>query len=382
MAIYLLGVVPGLFLALTLMVHATTWRGRLFATGVLLAIPVPVLVWVACYLERKRGLLRAAWVLAVASICLLAIDYRISPDNPQLHGTGIRSIRNEATRFHRASPANLVPEIDQLILGTYVMPSLDRLMDKANTEELRSGVLDVYGEMRQSSDFERLGSALGYTYGDLSLRQRPVGHMYEYIPERPASQKLPVVIFLHGSLGNFRGYMWVWKKIADAQGVAIVAPTFGAGNWDAPGGVAALENARRYCLSNPRFDPARIFLAGLSNGGRGTCMEVQSAPDCYRGLIFISPVLYPQPWESQSFRDAWKSKRVLVLHGSKDNRIPAAYVSSSVAGMRSAGLPVTYRLYEGQTHFLFFTLRTEVQDLIGEWLSETATGTPAHDQTR
>jgi pimeloyl-ACP methyl ester carboxylesterase len=373
-ALYLLLSVPALLLAGILLVHAATWQGRLFALAVITALPAPVLMWIACYVEQKLNLLHAASVTVVSSFLLLAADYSIAPDNHQASDSRIHSIRNTSTPFRRASPSNLVPEIDQLILGTYVMPSLDRLMDKPNTAELRQGVRDVYGEMLKSRDFERLGSALDYTYRDIFLGERPVGHLYEYIPNRPGPERLPVVIFLHGSLGNFRGYMWVWKKIADAHGFAVVAPSFGTGNWDAPDGSKALEQARRYCLTNPRFDAERIFLAGLSNGGRGVCMETRASPGTYRGAIFISPVLDSQLWSDNQFLATWKDKPLLVIHGSRDNRIPAAYVTPFVKAMQDSGLRVTYRLYEGQTHFLFFTIRHEVQDLIGQWLSASAAG--------
>lgn len=267
--------------------------------------------------------------------------------------------------------ANLVPEMDQLILGTYVIPELDLLMDEPNTLELRTQVREVYGEMRRSAEFECLGSVMNHAYRDIFLRDPVSGHFYEYLPKRATQERMPVVIFLHGSLGNFRGYLWVWKRIADAHGFAIVAPTFGAGNWDAPGGEAAIEQARQHCVSHPRLDPSRIFLAGLSNGGRGVCLGARRSPDAYRGLIVISPVLDSEILLKGSFIQAWKDKPILVLHGTADNRIPVRSIRGMIALMSGAGLRVDDQIYEGQTHFLFFTIRAQVQERIGKWLTRT-----------
>jgi poly(3-hydroxybutyrate) depolymerase len=259
--------------------------------------------------------------------------------------------------------------MDQLILGTYVIQELDPLMDMTNTLELRTQVREVYGEMRRSAEFECLGSVMNHAYRDIFFRNPVIGHFYEYIPKSVSRERMPVVIFLHGSLGNFKGYLWVWKRIADTQGFAIVAPTFGAGNWDAPGGEAAIEQARQYCASNPRLDPSRIFLAGLSNGGRGVCLGARRSPNAYRGLIFISPVLDAEVLLKGSFIKDWKDKPILILHGTADNRIPVQYIRGMIGLMLGVGMRVDELIYDGQTHFLFFTMRTQVQDRIGNWLT-------------
>lgn len=265
--------------------------------------------------------------------------------------------------------ANLVPEMDQLLLATYVVPAMDRLMDERNTKELRGQVQAVYGEMRASPEFERLGSVLNLTYRDIFLGERPAGHFYEYIPGGAVQGRMPVFIFLHGSLGNFKGYLWVWKRMADEYGFAIVAPTFGVGNWGAAGGEEAIERARLYCASHPRMDPSRIYLAGLSNGGLGVCLGARRSPDSYRGLLFISPVLDTAMLLAEPFSAAWRDKPILVLHGAADNRIPIAYVKGAVDQLRRSHLRVESQFYDDQTHFLFFTIRDKVREQIGSWMS-------------
>ena len=408
-AVYIVCSVPVLCMAWLLLAHGETCQGRLFATAVLAGVPVPVLVWVASLLVPggaqkvplvgsfvdkvpdevpdkdaaqpnrrsqpttcawKRRLLFAAAFLGCLCLLLLGIDYGLTPNGVSLPGSPIRSRFAGATAYHRASMANMVPEIDQLILGTYVVPSLDPLMDKPNTLELREQVRQVYGEMRRDPEFECLGSVMRQTYRDIFLGDRPVGHFYEYIPATARSGRLPVMIFLHGSLGNFRGYLWVWKRIADEQGIAVVAPTFGTGNWDEPGGIDAIEQARRYCAAHPRMDATRIYLAGLSNGGLGVCRGASRSPNAYRGMLFISPVLDLDALLTPSLAAAWKQKPVLILTGTADNRIPALYIRNAVETMRTAGLRPECQFYDGQTHFLFFTIRDQVRERIGKWLRE------------
>ncbi len=370
--VYLVCAVPVLVLAALLLVQGETCQGRLFAMAVLVGVPAPLLLWLGSYPRPERVTLAAGAILGALTLLLLGLDYHLTPAGRSLPGAPMRSCFTGATAYQRASLANLVPEMDQLILASYVMPWLDPLMDRPNTEELRGQVRAIYGEMRQDPAFECLGSVFNLTYRDLFLGDRPVGHFYEYIPKVSARERLPVIVFLHGSLGNFKGYLWVWKRFADDNDVAIVAPSFGTGNWDAPGGEDAIEQARQYCVAHPRLDPSRIYLAGLSNGGRGVCLAARSRPESYRGLIFISPVLDTDLMLGPSFIAAWKDKPILVLHGSADNRIPRYYVNEAVAMLRGAGLRVEARSFEGQTHFLFFTIRDEVRATIGKWLRQEA----------
>ena len=365
--IFIILSLPILALALLLLAHGGTCQGRLFAGAVIFAIPIPVLLLLASYFKRKHVCLMTTAALGILSAFLLLIDYNLTPDGLSLSNSAIRSCFTGPGKYQRISMANLVPEMDQLLLATYVIPAIDPLMDKSSTTELRDQVSSVYGEMQRAPEFECLGSVLNQTYQHIFTGKPPVGHFYEYIPQNKPG-RLPAVIFLHGSLGNFKGYLWVWKRIADEQGFAILAPTFGTGNWDEPGGEDAIERMLQYCKSHSKIDSSRIYLAGISNGGRGVCLGVKRSPDAYRGLIFISPVLDQEMLLTNQFANAWKNKPVLILHGTADNRISVDYIKDAIESLKNKGIRIDSELYDAQTHFLFFTIRDKVQDRIGSWL--------------
>ena len=365
---YIVLCVPALVLAALLLTYGETGQGRLFASAVILGLPAPVAMWFAVYTRQKRGPLAGGACMGLSSLLLLGIVYALAPEGRPLPGSPVGSRFTGTDAYQRASVANLVPEMDQLILGTRVISTLDPLMDEPNTAELRAQVREVYGEMRRSREFECLGSVMNLAYRDLFLRRAQGGHRYEYVPAGASRGRRPVVIFLHGSLGNFRGYLWVWSRIAEERGFAIVAPTFGAGNWDAPGGAEAIEQVRLQCAADPRFDPSRVYLAGLSNGGLGVCLGAKRSPRAYRGIVFISPVIDTRELLTDEFLAAWKDKPILVLHGTSDNRVTSAAVEKAVGAMTAKGMKVERHFYEKQTHFLFFALRGQMQERIGRWL--------------
>ena len=369
---YIVCGLPALALAMILAFAGETGGGRLFGWGTLFLYPIPVMLWITLYLKRPD---RIRWIsagLLCVSLLIFGICYSISPTGSSRSDANIAVLyktqhSGETADSHtRLSPANMVPEIDQLKLGTYVFPTLDPFIDREQGIRVRRLFIDLYREMRQSDDFNELGSALGYCYRDLFTGNHTRSHSYEYIPK--AEGELPVILFLHGSLGNFKGYLWFWKKFADAHGYAIVAPTFGAGNWYLEGGVRAVEHMREYCIDNPRMDGSRVYLAGLSNGGTGVTRAARKNPSAYAGLIYLSAIIEPDIISDRRYMDGWKGRDVLVLHGAADRRIPEDYVQQAVTSMTLNGVTVTSKFYPAEDHFLLFSKPDEMRSDISAWL--------------
>jgi pimeloyl-ACP methyl ester carboxylesterase len=199
-------------------------------------------------------------------------------------------------------------------------------------------------------------------------------HFYEYVPRQLEKAPYPVIVFLHGSFGNFRGYMWVLRELSDAAGVAIVAPTYGSGNWCLDSDSSVLKTLHDYFLSNPEFDKKRMYLAGLSNGGAGVTRGIRNVGRDYRGFILISPVIEPEIISSEGFAENLKGKPVLIIHGENDPRIPARIVRLREALMKTRIPEVSLRshYYKEEDHFLMFSQRALLTRDISTWLRETA----------
>jgi len=101
-----------------------------------------------------------------------------------------------------------------------------------------------------------------YAYRDIYFGSRPKGHYYQYRGVRETHDFIPAITFLHGSMGNFKGYTWVWKRFADKHGFVVLAPTFGAGSWDDKDGVEAVELVKRVLKAREYYDshPGSVFI--------------------------------------------------------------------------------------------------------------------------
>jgi pimeloyl-ACP methyl ester carboxylesterase len=351
-----------LALSAVLLFTAETFAGRIFAVDALLLLALPVSLGHARYsTSRKRFYLPAA--LATVFVALFVTLRLLVPAGPAAASRPGPATYYPMAPYRPWALSSLLPEIDQLKLGTYFVALGDPILDRDGAAKLRASVLGVYRPMEQDAAFRALGSAMTYAYSDDDS-----GHYYEYIPAGAPRERPPVVVFLHGSAGNFKGYLYVWKNIADAGSFIVVAPSFGFGNWQRPGGVEAIERARMHALRDLGADPGRIYLAGLSNGGRGVTRAIAAQGGGERkwaGVLLLSAVIEP---EIARGAPGFRGMPVLVVHGKRDDRIPWAYLEKSLDALRSAGANVIVETDPDEDHFLFFSRAAEVQGWVGEWL--------------
>lgn len=357
-----------------------TWAGTGFLLlGILLLLlPLLLLGWL------RRPAYRQLWGAGLAlsalfagglllALLLTAPSGRPGPDSPVHHRF------SQGGSFRRYSLTNLIPEIEQVNLGFYLMPYLDPILTREQAARVSTYTLDLYREMEADENFRELGSAMGLAYAQLLGLPFDAGHYYLYVPQQVREGPLPALIFLHGSAGNFKAYTWLWSKLAQEEGFVIIAPSYGFGSWDEAGTDAvlnALDDARQVVA----IDPERIYLAGLSNGGIGAGRLAIARPDLFRGLIFLSPVMPTGLVDGETFQRLWADRPVLVLSGAADRRIPLAYVEERVARMAAGGIDVTSIIYPDEDHFLVFSRPEEIVADVAAWLRQTAPGTGLHEQ--
>lgn len=337
-----------------LLFAAETLSGRLAGLIPTLIAALPA-CWVVAHVTRRRKWLplgvAGGVLLAAASMLVMTPDGQAPPDAP------VRSVFLRGS-FDRWSPANVVPEIDQLKLGTYLVAPVDPFIDRDQGSRLRALVLEQYRDMNEDPAFRRLGSVMGHAYAD-----RDVGHLYVYAPPGDAKDR-PVLIFLHGSAGSFKAYFHVFFELAMAEGMLLVCPSFGFGNWHHPGGMQAVDRAYEYAIGTLGGRRDRVYLTALSNGGRGATRTFALHPDRYAGVAFVSAVMEPVVIGGARYGGT----PVLVLHGTKDRRIPTVYVEPAIRALREAGARVSTRFWPEEDHFLLFSRESDVRDEMRGWM--------------
>jgi len=355
-------------ISIWLLFNACTWVGYGFSfLGIsILVLPILILIYNR-KINRQRHLkwgiisLCVVWLGIVGAILWQPPTGDPGANSPIRHGfTG-------EEKFSRYNLTNIVPEIEQINLGFFVMRYLDPLLTAAQAREVALLTQEIYQEMESDQNFHELGSVLGWSYIELLGSPFDQGHYYLYIPQDRPEEPLPALIFLHGSAGNFKAYTWILARLAEEQGMVIISPSYGFGNWD-HNSTRIVRQVLEDVRVEIEFDSDQIYLAGLSNGGLGVSRVGQEMPEIFKGLIFISPVMDNHIVDSSSFQDQWKDRPILVISGAEDRRVPLTYVQQRVSNLEAAGIQVTSQYYAGEDHFLFFAQKDSILNTIVDWI--------------
>jgi len=365
--IVLLFSVCGSIIALLLLFVATHLNSRCFALAVLV-----VLLFSAWYAMSKRFRWRLPRFMVVLLsivlvVCLLVLAKRNSPTGMVTPESCITSVYRGAARFCRFSPAWLVDEADQVRLGALLLPYIDPFMSSNQGKCFADTFNAAYAELGQSDNFAQIGSAMGEAYADMFFQTDPVGHAYVYHPSGQSGKRCPVIVFLHGWLGNMKAYVWSWSRFAEQHGCVVVCPTFLNGVWKGPHADEMLRWLDGVIREDPMCDVERVFVVGLSNGGTGVIRWASVLPETYCGLVMVSAVM--KNTDSPEFVSTVNRRSILVVYGGEDNRIRPEYVEDAVVRMKEKGLQVRAICYREDDHVLVLSARNRLQADLLSWMS-------------
>lgn len=347
---------PVSLLALLLLVGAVTPEGRLAAVCALAVVSA-----VALALVRRRRAAIAALAFALAGGAALA--WR-APSGAAPPGAAMRAVYLRGGGASRFAPTNLVPEVDQLVLATYLVWIPDPVMTWSSARRLRGAILRAYAREPEAGEGRALGSALGD-----ALTDRDTGRLFVFEPPHAPGERRPALLFLHGSAGSWKGYFYGQVALARRLRFGVAQPSFGFGDWSRPGGLAAVENARAWLAAQAWVDPSRIYLVCLSNGGRAVTRLMQRGPARYRGVAFVSAVIEPRVLDAKALDPSWRAVPTLVIHGADDDRIPLDYLDEGVAALTDQGVAVTRDVVAGEDHYLIFTAPERLARALASWLA-------------
>jgi len=359
--------------SLLLLGVADTGLGRTFAVAALLSAILPYAA-VTAWAGRSKRWIQGTCAMVVAVLVLVVVliaNATVARPDP-VQGRVTNQFTGQVSVWLRYSPTNLVPEGDQLLFGFTLMSSLDPILTSAKATELRRMTAMLYREQSRDADFAQLGSVMPEAYAELFGFSGNSGHSYVYVPNKiDRSKPSPVLVFFHGSGGNFKAYLWELAELADKLGFVLVAPSSGLGQWYEDQSVAALDSALVAAGRVASIDAKNVHIMGLSNGGRAISQLAALQGSRFKSLVFLSPVFDDHAIASASFARQCSNRPVLVLTGARDDRTPLRYVEENIRGMTRGGAKIEMQTTPEADHFLMFSHRRQLVEAMATWLKKT-----------
>jgi predicted esterase len=367
-------------LGLLFAAFSVTWNGRCVGLGAVLLgglLYCSVGYWNRPWFESRRRKFFAA--LIPAGLILALIPAALAPNGGNPNAPIRNCFLGAKNHFHRYSPWNVIPEVDQVSVGLHLVPLGDPNVNSAKARRMRSLTLPTYQRMEQDPDFRELGSAMGSACRDLLHLNACNGHYFLFLPETSPGEHVPCLVFLHGMGGNLKSYFWTLSQLSTRMKCAVVAPTFGMGLWQKEGSAEFVVDVTHEVIQDLPIDPDRVFLMGYSQGAVGVTRAAVHEPGLYRGLIYLSPITEDDLFGSLEFEAQKKDLRLLFLHGSNDLRIPCNFVEGTARTLQRTGHDVEIKIYDGEDHYLILSQPEALLDDLAEFMTESGADTISAD---
>ena len=178
-------------------------------------------------------------------------------------------------------------------------------------------------------------------------RERHGLDVVAYLPDAArAKAKVPLFIFLHGALRTVEFFVEGFRPLCETNGVMLLAPYAVGNTWDGISGyfgpdVAGLDAVLTWAFQNVNVDPARITLAGFSDGASYVLSLGRANGELFTRLVGFSPG-FLIPVEERG------RPPLVISHGDQDAVLSFANTRDGIVPtLRSRGYTVDWIPFTG-----------------------------------
>ena len=198
---------------------------------------------------------------------------------------------------------------------------------------------------------ERLDYECGYTY---SVKV-PAGYN--------ASNEYPLFLYLHGQLLDsvfFNNMMTNNFHIPDDDKYIIVRPSKLEIDWDPKKALDVLEDVK----ANLNVDDDRVYLTGLSMGGRGTFIVAAALPDYFAAIMPLTP--HHEPYSYLPLAEDIAHLPVWMSHGTNDSTSEYSMAAQMAENLSNLGAEIEFQTVVGGEHGGWFAIYSDPE--IMQWV--------------
>lgn len=184
------------------------------------------------------------------------------------------------------------------------------------------------------------------------LQERPVELKYRVLLPAAGAGPVPLVVFLHGAgergqdnliqLFGFPDQLSEPEMRSRFPCICLAPQCPERSDWTRH--LDSLEQLIEQWRSDPRVDPCRIYLTGLSMGGFGTWHLAARRPDLFAAVVPICGGGNPSAASKLVGLPIW------AVHGQEDPVVPASQSRAMIEAIRAAGGRPEYTELPGVGH--------------------------------
>jgi len=168
-----------------------------------------------------------------------------------------------------------------------------------------------------------------------------------YVPaSAPVDEAAPLIVLLHGAGGEAEGMLALLREAADDSGAILLIPESRRQTWDVitrryGPDVAFIDLALERLFAHRRIDPARIAIAGFSDGA-----SYALSLGLINGDLFTHILAFAPGFMAPTDRNG--RPRIYISHGVEDRVLPIDACSRRIVPqLRRGRYPVHYREFPG-----------------------------------
>lgn len=190
-------------------------------------------------------------------------------------------------------------------------------------------------------------------------------HRYAiFVPRTVTTNKCtPLIVALHGRQGTIYEFAFTnISRFAKTHGYIIACPSGKDGIFHTPEAEHDVLDVINHVKSDHCIDEKRVYLLGISMGGRGTTYIGLRSPHLFAALAPMYGTSVGE--ELNCLIDNSKAIPVFAVHGTLDDVVPVAHSKELVSRLNSRGYDCALKLVEGLGHDSR-TLDTALPDICG-----------------
>ena len=177
------------------------------------------------------------------------------------------------------------------------------------------------------------------------------------------SKQYPIFIFLHGGVTNdwfFTNFLTNNFHIPQDDSYIIVRPSKLEMDWNPKKVLDVLEDVK----TQMSVDDDRVYLTGLSMGGRGTFIVAAELPDYFAAIMPLSP--HHTPYSYLPLAEDVAHLPIWMRHGDSDNTSSYDLASQMAQELQDLGAEIEFHTVIGGEHGGWFSIYSD--PVVMEWM--------------